>query len=261
MRPSGKTCQTWRRGLRAALDFLLPPDIACVCCGSERAVLPDYSVCADCAARLQRLQNVALSRCGDPDAGFAQAWAALAFAGAGRELIHRFKYDGQTYLARNLAYFLRDALADSGWRGDALVPVPLHPKRCRERGYNQAALLARELSRLTGVPCWQALARTRNTPRQVGLSAAQRAQNVRDAFALAPGRDVRGVSLLLVDDVLTTGATARACARVCMEKGARAVCVLTVAAARGGAKQSVDAAAMESAQEVLDTKGGIYNDG
>ncbi len=111
-----------------------------------------------------------------------------------------------------------------------LVPVPLHPRRRRERGFNQSALLAREIARRTGkATCPDALCRRVDTVPQAGLSAAARRRNVRDAFAVQRRAAVAGRTVVLVDDVLTTGATALACARRLGEAGAREVRLLTVA--------------------------------
>jgi ComF family protein len=113
---------------------------------------------------------------------------------------------------------------------DLLVPVPLHPRRLRERGFNQSALLAAELGRRTARPMLaDALVRRRDTAPQAGLTAAARRRNVRDAFAVARRGSVAGRVVTLVDDVFTTGATALACARVLRGAGAREVRLVTIA--------------------------------
>jgi len=114
--------------------------------------------------------------------------------------------------------------------GDVLVPVPLHPGRRRERGFNQAALIAREIARLTDRP-WveEALVRRAQTRPQTGLSAAERRRNVKGAFVVRRRREVTGRVVVLVDDVLTTGATAQACALALREGGATEVRLLSIA--------------------------------
>jgi ComF family protein len=113
---------------------------------------------------------------------------------------------------------------------DVLVPVPLHPRRLRERGFNQSALLASEIGRLTGRPALaEALVRRRDTAPQAGLSASERRKNVSDAFAVRRRGSVAGRVVTVIDDVFTTGATAYACARVLRAAGAREVRLVTVA--------------------------------
>jgi ComF family protein len=147
-------------------------------------------------------------------------------------VIHELKYRGRRRVAGRLA---RALLEDERVRGlvaesHVLVPVPLHPRRMRERGFNQAALIARELGRRTGCPCGdQALVRREDTVPQAGLTAAARRRNVARAFAVRRRGLVAGRIVALVDDVFTTGATAYACARVLREAGAREVRLLSVA--------------------------------
>ena len=112
---------------------------------------------------------------------------------------------------------------------DALVPVPLHPRRLRERQFNQAAILAEHLSRSSKIPVRDLLQRTRYTGTQTLLDRKARRQNLRDAFSLRQNVDVTDLDLLLVDDVLTTGSTLDACAAILLENGARSVRALTVA--------------------------------
>lgn len=146
-------------------------------------------------------------------------------------MIQRFKYGKEIALTRPLAILLRRALSDpriGGRRFDAVVPVPLHPVRERERGFNQADLLAGELSRYLGVPRRRLLRRILPTPQQAGFDREKRMENLRGAFALR--RDVPpDSSLLLVDDVATTGVTLDTCAAVLNEAGAAAVCAVVVA--------------------------------
>jgi ComF family protein len=120
--------------------------------------------------------------------------------------------------------------ADLGLVADALVPVPLHRARERQRGYNQSRLLAREMSASLDWPVVEALARLRNTPAQVGLNRAQRLANVRDAFCVTDA-SVAGRRVLLIDDVCTTGATLGACSQALRRAGARSVWALTLARA------------------------------
>ncbi len=138
------------------------------------------------------------------------------------------KYHGEWARAPHVALLMAQACADLG-PVDALVPVPLHPSRRKQRGFNQTEKLAEELSRITAIPVVLAVQRARKTTPQVRLDAAGRQTNVMGAFAPSPGTRVEGMSLLLVDDVITTGATLGACAQVLRAAGASSVSVVTVA--------------------------------
>ena len=157
--------------------------------------------------------------------GFDAAYSFGAYEGVLRELIHLYKYGKVRTLARPLSGLLAQALPrDEAF--DAAVPVPLYWRRRLQRGFNQAELLARGLSRRTGIPVVKALGRVRPTPTQAGLSNSARRQNVVKAFR---ARSVPGQRILLIDDVMTTGATATSCALALKQAGARRVALLTVA--------------------------------
>lgn len=223
-----------------AVDLLLPWR----CAGCGRAGSP---LCDSCAQRVEPMPASCCPRCGnglDPprlcpvchalgDDPLSFARSAAVHSGVMRVAIHRLKYEGETALAPLLARYLVAALAAPEWRewrAAAIVatPVPLHPRRETERGYNQAALLAQGLCRATGLPfAPHLLERERETRPQVGLNAADRRRNVHASFLASPA--AAGLSLLLVDDVFTTGATLRDCARAAREAGAVAVCALTLA--------------------------------
>lgn len=168
---------------------------------------------------------------------FARARAAWAFEGPARELIHRFKYQRRFALAPRLARALMGAPAARAmlhdWQPQWLVPVPLHPSRGRARGFNQSALLARELSPICGVPALELLRRVRATPPQVGLRGRERRANVKGAFAvdadLWQKRGAHNARILLIDDVFTTGSTLAECAATLRKAGACEVGALTVA--------------------------------
>ncbi|HEY0789704.1 MAG TPA: ComF family protein [Chthoniobacterales bacterium] len=174
----------------------------------------------------------ACPNCLDQTFAFGAAVAAVRATGSARELIHRFKYGGKHHLRRILGTWLVTAFEDARIQSepvDALVPVPLHPTRRRERGYNQAEELASLLSARVKVPTLPCLQRTRYTDTQTQFDRAQRRRNLRNAFQLRKGSDVARKRLLLIDDVLTTGSTLDECARVLVARGATSVRALTVA--------------------------------
>jgi ComF family protein len=148
--------------------------------------------------------------------------------------IHRLKYGGKTALARPLGALARATFCQSWNAGsiDLLLPVPLHMKRLRQRGFNQAYLVNKKWAAQEGIPFdGFALSRSRWTEPQTTLARAERRKNVRGAFSLLHPDGVKGQRILLVDDVFTTGATVNECARVLMKGGARWVDVLTLARA------------------------------
>jgi len=210
-----------RRLVARVRDLLFPP--RCVACGASGAWL-----CAACIARVELLAPnpapVAHQLTLPPLAGVR---AAARYREPLRRAIHRYKYEGLYALAPTLGQMLVNNWMTAPWPVDAIVPVPLHRARLKERGYNQSALLARELGRATGIPVVEGvLLRSVRTRPQVELAARERAANVRGAFSCA---GTLYEAVLLVDDVLTTGATLCACAQALRDGGAREVYALTLA--------------------------------
>jgi ComF family protein len=209
---------------RAFADTLLALLLAppCAVCGRVLDQPLSGAVCEGCWS--------AIAACHSPFAlrSIPQACAAGLYEGPLRDVIHALKYEGRRSIAPRLAELMVRHGAAVLRGADAVVPVPLHRWRHRQRGFNQADDLARGL----GIPVVRALRRVRATPPQVDLTAAERRQNVHDAFAIgtrlhAPPLD--GLVIVLVDDVATTGATLEACARVLTRAGARDVRALTAA--------------------------------
>jgi ComF family protein len=233
---------SWRDALGALAEVLLPP--TCAACD---VVLPaSGAFCEDCAHEVLELPEVHCARCAEPgrfEGGFCPrcvagvpwdvAWAPFEHEGTLARAIHRFKYEDRSDLSRPLGELLAATASgplDARMPG-VLVPLPLHEARFRERRFDQAALLAGTVASRLGRPLelgW--LVRTRDTRRQVGLSEAQREANVRGAFVATA--DVAGRDVVLVDDVLTSGATAREASRALRAAGAARVSVLTLARAR-----------------------------
>jgi len=174
-----------------------------------------------------------LSRCGLCRRGVTRFDAAFAFGeydGVLRRLIQLYKYEGVRPLAAPLSRLLARAVPRSQ-RFDVIVPMPLHWMRRWKRGFNQAGLLVQLLARQLAVPAVAAVRRVKPTAPQAGLTMAQRRDNVAGAFQVRNRRAIAGMNVLLVDDVLTTGATLNACAAVLKRSGARRVTVLAVARA------------------------------
>lgn len=235
----------WREAFDAVVDVLLPP--SCAACD---VVLPGpLCFCEDCAQEVLELPSVHCRRCAEPGAFVDQtcarcaagvpwerAFAPFEHEGALAKAIHRFKYEDRSDLSRPLGLLLaataQEPLASMP---GVLVPLPLHQARFRERKFDQAGLLTAVLAqRLEREVQADWLVRTRDTRRQVGLAEGEREANVRGAFAASAA--VRGREVVVVDDVLTSGATAREATRALLEAGAARVFVLTLARARSELK-------------------------
>jgi len=231
---------TWAEKLQKIFaplfDFVFPP--YCVIC-EARLQVHEHLVCTSCWQRLPRCNELVVWYSAGAD-GLPMRWylsASLAVWTYGDEIqkiIHLFKYNGYRCLSHPLGLALGSALwsAVDCSSADLLVPIPLHPARRRERGYNQSELLAYTASKMCGVPVEaQTLRRVRYTTPQAKLGPKERAENVAGAFAVKDPKRVGGKKVVLVDDVLTTGATANECARVLLEAGAKSVLVAAVARA------------------------------
>jgi ComF family protein len=237
-----------RRGIDACIDLLFPPH--CVSCKSLGSWL-----CATCTSSIEVIEPPLCRHCGLPlqhpgpegvtraqcshCRGLPQEWEGLlAYAyhdGALREAIHQFKYEDMRCLAPILAELMAHGwgvLVPDGRQPTAIVPIPLHPSRQRQRGYNQAALLARELGTHLHCPVVEgALLRVRATTPQVGLGVEERRANVHGAFRCTDDR-LRGWNILLVDDVCTTGSTLESACLALKTAGVASVLAYTLARAR-----------------------------
>ena len=218
----------------SALDLLLP--LQCLGCQREGNLL-----CAHCQDGLEKLNPPFCTVCAQPSARSLCTWcrrmplaidgirAPYLMQGPVKEAIHSLKYRGVRAAAPEMAQLLAKYLTRRRITGELLVPVPLHARRLRSRGYNQSALLARELGELTGLAVDEGLVvRIKDTPPQVqAASREQRRSNVEDSFQCSAG--LSSMEIILVDDVATTGSTLSACAAVLKDAGASSVWGLTVA--------------------------------
>ncbi len=210
------------------LGFLFP--IRCTGCEVEGSIL-----CPSCLPNLARLEPPYCRICAGTTDGrpVCEECQAAPFPIDGirapylmedplRSAIHKLKYEDLRAAAPTLGRLLGDWLQTKDMPGDCLTPVPLHPRRMRGRGYNQSALLAGQVSRISGLPVRDLLKRTRDTPPQANLGGrSQRQDNVEDSFICK--EDVRGAKVVLVDDVVTSGSTMAACAQALKKRGAASV--------------------------------------
>jgi len=228
---------------------------SCLLCGTVHKKSTPKSFCTRCLDKIPPLLPPFCPRCALPypaeegsihlcgecireEPAFVSVYAAGIYEDVLRRAVHRFKFQGRSELDRPLARLLADKLLQAeDFSPELIVPVPLHPSRLRERTYNQALLLARCLGQMLEIPVVpRLLMRTRPTPSQQGLRAGERRLNQKGAFSLRGS--MTGRRILLVDDVLTTGATIRECARVLQHGGALEIRVSVLARARRGASFS-----------------------
>jgi ComF family protein len=215
-----------------ALDLALPA--ACAGCGQEGAAL-----CHECRTaldiRLAADPGVPIGLPAEIPAPLLQLEWCAPFTGVTRRALHALKYDGERRLAPLLGAAVARRWSRAGAAGDALVPVPASPDRVRDRGYDQAALIAAEAGRRLGIAVIPALERARATTAQFDLDRAARATNLVDAFRMRDASlagAMRDRWVVLVDDVVTTGATLAACAQTLLDAGAAAVSAVAVARER-----------------------------
>ncbi len=245
--PTRALSQTLRTIAHTALDLLLPPH--CPSCGTQ--ISTHATLCPPCFNTLTFITDPLCQSCGLPFASRAFAgtlrlcphclanphpWraarAALLYDDAARTLVLPLKHADRQENAAALAALMARAGAALINRADLLVPVPLHRARLRARGFNQAALLAAALARRRTKPhAPDALQRTRPTPSLGALSANERAETMANVIAIRPRRapNIRGKSILLIDDVMTSGATAASCAQALLDAGAAHIDVLVAA--------------------------------
>jgi ComF family protein len=231
--------------LRFFLDLLYPPKPRCEICGRTGAA----AACDTCMASLDHLQGITCLHCGKqlseqyvnsicPDCAsgtfyYNRAYSCFEYSGMGKELIYKLKYEGRLRLSGVIAELMQERLRNEGLKIDAVVPVPIHKNKLAERGFNQSLAIAVELGRRLGRPVWDCLIRTRETKEQYNLDKSQRRLNIVGAFSvrLLYNND-KYSSILLVDDIYTTGSTVNECSKILKESGTKDIYVITAATGR-----------------------------
>ena len=236
--------------IAALADLLFP--MLCLLCGTVIPGHDGHPFCGGCRARIRLVESPLCPSCGIPypaeegpdhlcgpcllqqERPVAAARSYAVYETVLHDAVHAFKYGGNLTLGERLGRLMaeRDYPLFRIEDYDLLVPVPLHPRRLRQRGFNQSVILAREISRRRAIPLdFRALRRIVDTESQAGLKKDERQSNMKSAFSVpAPGR-IRARRILLVDDVHTTGSTLGECARALLQQGAEAVGALTLARA------------------------------
>ncbi len=224
-------------------DFIYPPH--CLICGAL-VNQGNTSVCEKCWGELEPIEGPHCRRCGNPlgimshgcfncserDQLYLRARVLFPFSSRVQEIIHLFKYRGKRNIGRRLGIMLSKLLLSEPWISDIdiICSIPLHPSREKDRGYNQSTILSESISSEAAIPLGIGfLSRVRNTDSQTGLSFAERVDNVFGVFRVKDQCEVKGKDVLLVDDVLTTGATVNSCSNALLNSGANSVSVAVVA--------------------------------
>lgn len=233
----------------ALLELVFPSNIYCISCGKPIDSEAPYSLCDTCLRELHWVDRWTCLTCGKPltsnttellcrdcaqgERQFNQAYTCVLYGTAEREIIHRFKYNEKTYYKESLAQLMQERLVHEPWKEDLILPVPMYKGKERRRGYNQATLLAKSLSKMRGNPYrTDLLIRRRDSVPMSKLNAVERRENSKNLFQITPGKSklLWEKTILLVDDIFTTGSTMEACSAVLKEAGAKEVYCITFAA-------------------------------
>jgi len=237
------------------LELLFPSSIYCVSCRSIIDKSRPYALCDKCMGEFRWANGRTCEKCGkilqenyahdicvdcrESAHQFVKGYTCVQYGLHEKELLLAFKYGGQAFIGEKIAEVMADRLKPENLKTDLIIPVPMFRRKQRERGYNQAEILAKCLSKKLGLPCaCKLLLRVENTPAMSGLSSAERRLNIEHAFCVAKSAEdeITGRRILLVDDIYTTGSTASACAQALMEQGACEVRVITFAAGANSVK-------------------------
>lgn len=230
------------------LDLIYPSNIYCISCGNIIDDTRPYALCDVCVRSLKWANGRTCSRCGkilqegygsdlctdclETEHSFEKGFTCVEYGSAERELLHRFKYKDQAFLGRKMAELMYDRLQLEVFSPDIIIPVPMFGRKQKKRGYNQAAVLAASLANYAGIPFeGRLLVRAVETEAMSRLGALGRRKNIREVFSVIGTKAGRlaGKTVLLVDDIYTTGSTADACSQALLEAGAARVCVFTFA--------------------------------
>ena len=230
------------------LELLFPSNIYCICCGSVIDKTRYYALCDSCAPKFHWLSAKTCAKCGkilSPDYrhdlcydcmlyghDFDKGYTCVQYGLYERSVLMDFKYRGKSHIGRKLGDILFDRMALEEQDFDLVVPVPMYRKKQIQRGYNQAAVMAQKLASRWGIPCAaRLLERTRSTRPMKGLGAIERMENLEGAFSVSRDNhyELEGRSVLLVDDIYTTGSTMDACSKALRKAGAEKVFALSFA--------------------------------
>ena len=226
--------------VKRLLSLLFMKDYNCIVCNRELPRPTPHLTCNSCYQKMEIIEAGYCLKCGmklfgeeeycldcqNHEKHFDRAFAPVVYAGAAANLVMNFKFQNKRYLAAPLAHYMTNKLLQEGIAADVVIPVPLHENRLKERGYNQSELLAEEISRALGLPLdTSSVTRVKETLTSSLLTGGRtaREENVKDAFVIKDKKSLKGKIVLVVDDVLTTGATSSELSRVIKKAGAKKV--------------------------------------
>lgn len=225
------------------LDLIYPRPLGCIFCGREKS-LGDFELCGECMGAIEFVRGPACAKCGKPvTAGtlfcidcrlqlrsFTRALPVALYRGWLKDAIHAYKFDGQRELAKPFARLMSGRIQQTGICAAAIIPVPMHNRRLRQRRFNHAELLARHVGDFMKLPVWpRVLCRTAEIAPQHFLNRSDRERNTDDAFRVRAHQTVQNKTVILLDDIYTTGFTVQACTEALLKAGAAAVVVAVLA--------------------------------
>lgn len=232
------------KALKVIKELFFPSGIKCIFCDAEISRENRYCVCGHCSPDFntqfcllcgKAIANEAIY-CDDCKEGmrynFDAARAPFVFGGNVQKVVHRLKYGGGKFLAAYMAEYMADTYYETGWDADIITFVPMEEKRMKARGYNQAMLLAQHLSDILKKPCVTALRRDKHADNLAGMNRQQRAEAIKNTMSAIDGTDIKGNVVLLIDDVMTTSATANECCRALRKLNPDKIYVITFATSR-----------------------------
>lgn len=226
------------------LEVVFPSDFKCIFCSKELPTTLPTRTCQECEKKLPYIEGKVCLICGEPIKAlsnyclickekvryFTIARAPFEYSGQIANVIHKFKYENAKYLFKPMASFMAKTYLENNFQPDLILAVPLYRSREKIRGYNQAKLLAQELSKIVNCPFYEdVLIKQKNTQAQADLTFGERQENLVGAFKVFKKDLIKDKTILLIDDVLTTGTTANLCSKELIESGASKVFVLTLA--------------------------------
>lgn len=234
-----------KRILEKFWQALSPEGITCIVCGAELNHDSRYSMCDSCLKKMPLIKK-SCEKCGreiyddsklcfdcaGSGAKYDKVYSVLNYEGVVAGLIYRLKYGGEKYLAKYLARFMVDRLKEANVKFDIIVPVPLNKNRFKKRGFNQAELLADEIASELNTQAVSCMDRVVDTPFQARLTREERLTNLKDAFVIGDKSLVKGKTVLIIDDIFTTGSTINECATVLFKAKAKSVIAITLSHAK-----------------------------